>query len=603
MSQSERWDLGDEKDLDRLLKESKQFKGESLWNDAWRRLRRNRTAFWALLFLAFFGVVSFLAPAFPLPSPKALDTSKGIAQPPSWPWSAPTVASEWNPEEREDDDDIAPGILPSRTVAGLWNDGWRHQSIVAFQVPSADYDPQPLVDHVTEISGRVPRLGTVRPAEEGFVRYLSVLLDSDDPTRTDEVSTDVTGELIVWRFKVNPDDEDDTEHGVVYDLNLEREVGPLKSWTVDNRSPRIQLRLYPEDCETPHTGYVYTATLPSFLRGMGSRLILNGTVYDNEGAAPVPDTYTKVDGCTAEADEAKLIEHEDLGRRFAQSETTLPGGATYLTTTYENGYWELGFIDRSLVALRAKVFGGWQTGNWLGTDEKGRDLLSRIIWGSRTSILVALAAAACSLLIGVVYGAFSGLMGGRIDNLMMRIVDILYSVPFIFVVIFLITIINDPERRQMLEDIYGIDRETVFFVVIGAIYWLTMARVVRGQVLSLKNSEFIEAARVMGASTSRILFSHIVPNVLSIVIVYLTLTIPAVMLFEAFLSFLGLGIEPPKVSWGLLANDGTKAINPIKIYWWLVLFPAAAMGATLLALNILGDGLRDALDPKMRGKD
>ena len=154
-----------------------------------------------------------------------------------------------------------------------------------------------------------------------------------------------------------------------------------------------------------------------------------------------------------------------------------------------------------------------------------------------------------------------------------------------------------------LEDQFGIDREKIFFLVIGAIYWLTMARVVRGQVLSLKNTEFIEAARVIGASTTRILLSHVVPNVLSIVIVYLTLTIPAVMLFEAFLSFLGLGIEPPKVSWGLLAVDGTQAINPIKIYWWLVVFPAAAMGSTLLALNILGDGLRDALDPKLRGKN
>jgi oligopeptide transport system permease protein len=182
----------------------------------------------------------------------------------------------------------------------------------------------------------------------------------------------------------------------------------------------------------------------------------------------------------------------------------------------------------------------------------------------------------------------------------MRIVDVLYSVPFIFIVIFLITVVN--EYRTELEDTYGIDRELVFFVVIGAVYWLTMARVVRGQVLALKRTEFIEAARVMGASTARILFGHLVPNVLSIVIVYLTLTIPAVMLFEAFLSFLGLGIEPPKVSWGLLARDGTEAITPLDTTWWLVVFPALAMGATLLALNVLGDGLRDALDPKQRGR-
>ena len=199
----------------------------------------------------------------------------------------------------------------------------------------------------------------------------------------------------------------------------------------------------------------------------------------------------------------------------------------------------------------------------------------------------------------MLYGAFSGFVGGRVDNLMMRIVDILYSIPFIFVVIFLITMVQGlAEARPDLE----IDRELIFFLVIGAIYWLTMARVVRGQVLSLKNTEFIEAARVMGASTLRILLTHVVPNVLSIVIVYLTLTIPAIMLFEAFLSFLGLGVEPPKVSWGLLAVDGTQVINPIKSYWWLVVFPALAMGSTLLALNVLGDGLRDALDPKMRGK-
>ncbi|MEQ8835259.1 MAG: ABC transporter permease, partial [Lacipirellulaceae bacterium] len=139
-----------------------------------------------------------------------------------------------------------------------------------------------------------------------------------------------------------------------------------------------------------------------------------------------------------------------------------------------------------------------------------------------------------------------------------------------------------------------------FFVVVGAIYWLTMSRVVRGQVISLKNEAFVEAARSLGAGHTRIIFRHLLPNVFSVVLVYLTLTIPKVMLFEAFLSFLGLGVQPPNVSWGLLANEGIKVISPVKIYWWLILFPSLALGSTLLALNVLGDSLRDALDPKLR---
>jgi oligopeptide transport system permease protein len=271
---------------------------------------------------------------------------------------------------------------------------------------------------------------------------------------------------------------------------------------------------------------------------------------------------------------------------------------TFGEREFEADYWDLTSLDQRMVEVRTGVFGDWQTGPWLGTDSKGRDILSRIVWGSRTSILVALAASLCSLVIGVTYGALAGYLGGRVDNLMMRLVDVLYSIPFIFLVIFLISVLG--EYRGEVEARFGIDREMVFYLVIGAVYWLTMARVVRGQVLSLKNSEFIDAARVLGASVPRVVFVHLVPNVLSVVFVYLTLTIPAVMLFEAFLSFLGLGIEPPKVSWGLLAVDGCEAINPLRIDWWLVVFPSLAMGSTLLALNLLGDGLRDALDPKMR---
>lgn len=289
-----------------------------------------------------------------------------------------------------------------------------------------------------------------------------------------------------------------------------------------------------------------------------------------------------------------------------QSEPHPPSFAPFFEEEFDAaeplaGFWDLNALDRGMLELRAQVFGSWQTGHWLGTDAKGRDILARILWGSRTSILVALAAATCSLVIGVTWGAVAGLSGGRVDNVMMRIVDVLYSIPFIFVVIFVLTILNTD--RPDLESQGLVDREKVFFIVIGAIYWLTMARVVRGQVLALRGAEFIEAARLMGASMPRILVTHVFPNVLSVVIVYLTLTIPSVMLFEAFLSFLGLGIQPPKVSWGLLAVDGTDAINPVAIYWWLVVFPALAMGGVLLALNFLGDGLRDALDPKRRGSE
>ena len=259
--------------------------------------------------------------------------------------------------------------------------------------------------------------------------------------------------------------------------------------------------------------------------------------------------------------------------------------------------WDLGAFDRALVAVRQRCFGAWQSASWLGTDAKGRDLLARIVWGSRISFEAALAASLVSLLVGVTYGAIAGYAGGRVDNWMMRLVDGLYSIPFIFLVIFLVTVVN--EYRAELGRL-GIERLHVFFVVIGLVWWLTMARIVRGQVRALRHAEFVQAARVAGASHARILFVHLVPNVVPVVVVYLTLTIPSVMLFEAFLSFLGLGVEPPLVSWGLLALDASEAIGVLGTPWWLVLFPSLAIGVTLFALNVLGDGLRDALDPARR---
>ena len=262
---------------------------------------------------------------------------------------------------------------------------------------------------------------------------------------------------------------------------------------------------------------------------------------------------------------------------------------------------ERNFIDRGLIRARVALFGQRCIPSLFGTDELGRDLLARTLWGARVSLMVGIVATFVSLVIGVSYGAIAGYLGGNIDNLMMRLVDVLYAIPFIFVVIFLLTILGEPTIKATLDS-WGINKIVIFYFVIGAIYWLTMARVVRGQVISLKEEQFIEAARTIGASQAAIVFRHLVPNLLSIAIVYLTLTIPAVMLFEAFLSFLGLGVDPPDVSWGILANEGIKVITPVRIYWWLVVFPGLALALTLFALNFLGDGLRDALDPRMKNR-
>jgi oligopeptide transport system permease protein len=289
-----------------------------------------------------------------------------------------------------------------------------------------------------------------------------------------------------------------------------------------------------------------------------------------------------------------FVESPGLGEDRSQ---TAQGGSDWIGKQFG----DINGFNRGLVKLRVALFGSASLNSILGRDELGRDLLSRLFWGARISLLVGLVATLVSLVIGVSYGAIAGYLGGRMDNIMMRIVDVLYSIPFIFVVIFLVTILSEESIKGWLEQ-NGIDRITIFFFVVGAIYWLTMARVVRGQVISLKHEQFIEAARTIGAGRRRIIFRHLVPNVFSVVIVYLTLTIPQVMLFEAFLSFLGLGVQAPAVSWGLLANQGFRVISPIKIYWWLFVFPSLALGLTLFALNFLGDGLRDALDPRLKNK-
>jgi oligopeptide transport system permease protein len=217
--------------------------------------------------------------------------------------------------------------------------------------------------------------------------------------------------------------------------------------------------------------------------------------------------------------------------------------------------------------------------HWLGTDTLGRDLLVRVLYGGRVSLAVGLCATFVALAIGVVYGAVAGFFGGKLDAFMMRVVDIMYSLPFAIFVILLMVFFG----RNII----------LLFVAIGAVEWLTMARIVRSQVMAVKKMEFIEAARSLGFGRRRIIFQHILPNILGPIIVYTTLTIPAVMLLEAFLSFLGLGVQPPMSSWGVLIKDGAEKMEEFP---WLLVFPGAIFSLTLFSLNFLGDGLRDALD-------
>ena len=224
----------------------------------------------------------------------------------------------------------------------------------------------------------------------------------------------------------------------------------------------------------------------------------------------------------------------------------------------------------------------------MGTDSAGRDMLARVLQGGRISLMVGVISTFVSLFIGLTWGATAGYLGGKADDVMMRIVDVLYAIPYMMIVIVLLAFFGG---RSPLQQIF------LLFAAIGAVSWLTMARIVRGQVISLKNQEFVLAARATGVSTPKIIFRHLVPNALGPVIVYATLTIPSVMLQEAFLSFLGLGVQAPYASWGSLAQEG---IQNIAVFPWQLIFPGVTMALTLFSLNFLGDGLRDALDPQMR---
>jgi ABC-type dipeptide/oligopeptide/nickel transport system permease subunit len=226
-------------------------------------------------------------------------------------------------------------------------------------------------------------------------------------------------------------------------------------------------------------------------------------------------------------------------------------------------------------------------GHVLGTDSLGRDYLARVLVGGQTSLLIGFAATIASVVVGVLYGAVSGYYGGRIDEVMMRFVDFLYGVPYMFLVILIMLLFSETARGNPLP----------VFLALGLVEWLTMARVVRGQVLTLRGREFVLAARLLGAGDMHVIFRHILPNVAGVVTVYATLTVPAVIILESFLSFLGLGV---KLSWGQLVAEGVGVVNPIRSYWWLLFWPSALLAVTLLSLNFFGDGLRDAVDPKAR---
>jgi peptide/nickel transport system permease protein/oligopeptide transport system permease protein len=251
---------------------------------------------------------------------------------------------------------------------------------------------------------------------------------------------------------------------------------------------------------------------------------------------------------------------------------------------------------------------------WLGTDASGRDVLYRVLSGGRVSLVVGLCAAVVSLFIGTLVGMTAGFYGGKVDSFLMRLVDVLYANPRVLFVLILISALTGPlslwineartaaEVRNWMTIKAWVDgaipyqRTIILIFCLGLIEWLTMARIVRGQVLVLKEQQFIAAARVLGQSQWKIMIRHLLPNLWTVILTYLTLTVPVVVLDESFLSFLGLGIEEPASSWGTLLKEGAGAVNPLISRWWLLITPAVAMGLTLLALNFLGDALRDAFD-------
>ncbi|MDP6849399.1 MAG: ABC transporter permease [Planctomycetota bacterium] len=254
---------------------------------------------------------------------------------------------------------------------------------------------------------------------------------------------------------------------------------------------------------------------------------------------------------------------------------------------------ELPLEDPAHIQLEQRLLAPeWTQAPYWGTDSKGRDLLSRVLFGARVSLATGLFGSLLALLIGVPWGGLAGLIGGRVDRAMMRLADAMESMPMVVLVLFLLSILSE-YRIELAE--YGIGRMHVFYLAVGILFWLPTARIARAEALRLRNSAFVQAAYGVGSSRFRIFTFHLLPNMAPSILAMLGITVPRVVLMEAFLSFLGLGVESPAVSWGLLASDGLATLNPLVDCWWLIAFPAGALVVSLLALNLVADGFRDWL--------
>lgn len=296
-----------------------------------------------------------------------------------------------------------------------------------------------------------------------------------------------------------------------------------------------------------------------------------------------------------------LSPNQRAWRRFFRNKPAVFGGFFLLGMVLVALCWPL-FSPYDPVAMSDLQSSPPTSTHWFGTDVHGRDLLTRVFFGARISLLVGAVGAAVSLVIGVIWGATAGYLGGRWDSVLMRTVDILYSMPSIVFVIVLITTLETLFKNWLATTFSpqtaNLARLLFLFFGLGAVSWLTMARIVRGQALALRTRAFVDASRALGAGHLRILFKHILPNIYGVIIVYVTLTIPSVILYESFLSYLGLGIQQPQASLGSLLAEGAAQINPIRVYWWMIVFPGSVLVSMLLALNFAGDGLRDAFDPR-----